>query len=84
MADAPAGSGGGISGAEIILLVVLGLGALAVLSGNPIKPFSAPSPAAPITTPTAPVAVVPQVCDISPLVLQSLKKSIKWLLLPVQ
>ncbi len=44
MADAPAG-GGGISGPEIIVLVVLVLGALAVLSGHPISPVqNAPAP----------------------------------------
>jgi len=35
MADAPS-SGGGISGGEIALLLVLGIGALAILSGHPI------------------------------------------------
>ncbi|HTH93236.1 MAG TPA: hypothetical protein VL576_02030 [Candidatus Paceibacterota bacterium] len=37
MADAPSG-GSKLAGVEILLLVILGLGALAVLSGNPITP----------------------------------------------
>ena len=52
MADAPSG-GGGISGGEIIVLVVLALGALAVLSGNPIKVQNN-------TTPSTPAPVVQQ------------------------
>lgn len=44
MADAPAG-GGGLSGAEIVLLVILGLGALAVFNGTPFKSVTVPAPA---------------------------------------
>jgi hypothetical protein len=36
MADAPAGGGGGISGVEIILILVLVIGAIATLSGHPL------------------------------------------------
>ncbi len=60
MADAPAGGGGGISGVEIILLVVLALGALSVLTG---KPLSAPSAAPAATTSTAPAPTA--VCAIT-------------------
>jgi hypothetical protein len=42
MADAPA-SGGGISGAEIAVIIVLAIGALATLSGNPLSTATSPS-----------------------------------------
>ncbi|MDB5188725.1 MAG: hypothetical protein JWM92_323 [Candidatus Nomurabacteria bacterium] len=51
MADAPA-SGGGISGPEIILIVVLAIGLIATLSGNPIKPYSAKPATAPVVAKT--------------------------------
>ncbi len=54
MADAPAGGGNKLAGVEILLLVVLGLGALAVLSGNPIKPVTPASPVATHTKAPAP------------------------------
>jgi hypothetical protein len=51
MADAPAPSGNKLAGVEILLLVVLGIGAFAVLSGNPLKPVATNPAPAPVTTP---------------------------------
>jgi hypothetical protein len=55
MADAPSG-GGGLTGAEIILIAVLVIGTIATLSGNPIKTYApAPVTTTPVaTTPAAP------------------------------
>lgn len=54
MADAPASGGSKLAGVEIIVLVILGLGALSVLSGNPIKPTPTATPGTVTTHSPAP------------------------------
>jgi hypothetical protein len=70
MADAPAGGGGKISGVEILLLAVLGIGAIATLSGHPLSSSSSQpvttataQPAATITTPHCGITISRPVKD---------------------
>jgi hypothetical protein len=64
MADAPAG-GGGLSGAEIVLLVILGLGALAVFNGTPFKTVApAGSGTHTVTTTKNTTGTTVSACDI--------------------
>ncbi len=56
MADAPSG-GGGISGGEILVLVVLAIGAITVFSGHPLQPVQ--------PTPTTTTSSTKQQCTIT-------------------